>query len=62
MSLCDYDLFAKLKEPLPGERYNTRVEIIRAVGWSLLDINRNGRLPQIWQKVVQMAGDDIEGI
>jgi hypothetical protein len=53
----DYDLFAKMTEPLRGTRYNTR-EMIRAVGRSLLDINRSGRadgvrrLPQIWQKVV----------
>ncbi|PNF43542.1 hypothetical protein B7P43_G03933 [Cryptotermes secundus] len=55
MSPCDYDLFAKTKEPLRGTRYNKREEIIRAVGRSLLDINRSGRaddvrrLPQIWQ-------------
>jgi hypothetical protein len=36
----DYDLFAKMKEPLRGTRYNTREEIIGAVGRSLLDINR----------------------
>jgi len=43
MSPCDYDLFAKMKEPLRGIRYNTREAIIRAVGRSLLDINRSGR-------------------
>jgi hypothetical protein len=68
MSPCDYDLFAKMKEPLRGTRYNTREEIIRGVGQSLLDINRSGRadgvrrLPQIWQKVVHMEGDYIEGM
>jgi hypothetical protein len=65
MSPCDYDLFAKMKKPLRGPRYNTREEIIRAVGRSLLDINRNGhadgvrRLPQIWQKVEHMGGEYI---
>ena len=44
MSLCDYDLFAKMKEPLRGIRYNTREAIIRAVGRSLLDINRSNAL------------------
>jgi hypothetical protein len=45
-----------------GTCYNTREEIIRAVGRSLLDINKSGlddgvrRLPQIWQKLVQMGG------
>jgi hypothetical protein len=51
----------KMKEPLRGTRYNTREEIIHAVGRSLLDIE-SGRadgvqcLPQIWQKVVHMGG------
>jgi hypothetical protein len=39
---CDYDLFAKMKEPLRGTRHSTREEIIRAVGRLLLDINRSG--------------------
>ena len=53
MSPCDYDFFAKMKEPLRGICYNTRETIIRAVGRSLLDINKSGRddgvrrLPQI---------------
>jgi hypothetical protein len=53
MSSCDYDLFAKMKEPLRGTRYSTKEEIIGDVGRSLLDINRSGRadgvqrLPQI---------------
>ncbi|KAJ4430148.1 hypothetical protein ANN_22358 [Periplaneta americana] len=32
MSPCDYDLFAKMKEPLRGTRYNTRDELIRGIG------------------------------
>jgi hypothetical protein len=42
--------------------------LLHAVGRSLLYINRSGladgvrRLPQIWQKVVHMGGDYIEGI
>jgi hypothetical protein len=69
MSLYDYDLFVKMKEPLRGTRYSTRRKIIGAVGWSMLGINRIGRadgirrLPQIWQKVVHMGECDyIEGI
>jgi hypothetical protein len=34
MNLCDYDLFAKMKEPLRGTRYNTREDIIWALGWT----------------------------
>jgi hypothetical protein len=70
MSLYDYDLFVKMKEPLRGTRYSTGEEIIRAVGWSLLNINRSGRAdgirrrPQIWQEVVHMGrrGDYVEGM
>jgi hypothetical protein len=41
LSPCNYDNLAKMKEPLQGTCYNTREEIICAVGQSLLDINRN---------------------
>ncbi|KAJ4438964.1 hypothetical protein ANN_14918 [Periplaneta americana] len=57
MSPCDYDLFAKVKEPLRGTRYNTRDELIRAIERSIRNINKDGRadgvrrLPNIWQKV-----------
>ena len=43
MSPCDYDLFAKVKEPLRGTRYNTRDELIRAIGRSIRNINKDGR-------------------
>jgi hypothetical protein len=57
-----------MKGPLRGTRYNTREEIISVVGRSLLDINKSGRadgvrcLPQIWQKLLYIEGDDIEGV
>ena len=63
LSLCDYDLFAKVKEPLWGTRYNTRVEPICAIGCSIWNINKEGhadgvrRLPNIWQKVINKSGD-----
>jgi transposase len=66
VSPCDYVLFPKMKEPLRRKRCNTRDAIIRAMGRSLQDINRDGpadgvrRLPQVWQKVVGMGGDYIE--
>ncbi|KAJ4434037.1 hypothetical protein ANN_16356 [Periplaneta americana] len=65
MSPCDYDLFAKVKEPLRGTRYNTRDELIRAIGRSIRNINKDGRadgvrrLPNIWQKVINKGGDYI---
>ena len=54
----DYDLFAKVKELLRGTRYNTRDDPICAIGWSIRNINKDGRtdgvryLPNIWQKVI----------
>ena len=58
MSPCDYDLFAKVKEPLRGTRYNTRIELIRGIGRSIQNINKDRRadgvglrrLPDIRQK------------
>ena len=42
MSPHDYDLFAKMKEPLRGTRYNTRDELIRTIGRSIRNINKDG--------------------
>ena len=55
MSPCYYDLFAKVKEPLRGTQYNTRGELIPAIGRSIQTVNKDGRadgirrLPNIWQ-------------
>ncbi|KAJ4436367.1 hypothetical protein ANN_18999 [Periplaneta americana] len=38
MSPCDYNLFAKVKEPLRGTRYNTRDELIHTIGRSIRNI------------------------
>ena len=46
MSPCDYDLFAKVKEPLRGS--NTRDELIRAIGQSIQNINKNGCADGVW--------------
>ena len=62
MSPCDYDLFAKVKEPLRVTRYNTRDELIRPIGRSIRNINKDGRadgvrrLPNIWQNVINKGG------
>ena len=61
MSPCDYDLFAKVKEPLPGTRYNTRDELLGATGWSKRNINKDGRadgvrrLPNIWRNMINQG-------
>ena len=43
MSPCDYVHFYKVKEPLRGTWYSTRDELIRAVGRSIRNINKDGR-------------------
>ena len=68
MSPCDYDLFAKVEEPLRGTWYSTRDELIRALGRLIRNINEDGRadgarlLANIWQKVINKRGDYIEDI
>ena len=58
MSPRNYNLFVKVKEPLRGTQYNTRDELIRAVGRSILNVDKDGRaygalrLPNIWQKAI----------
>ena len=43
VSQCDYDLSAKVKEPLRGTWYNKRDELIRAIQFSIWNINKDGR-------------------
>ena len=56
MSPCNYDLFAKVIEPVRGSRYNTRAELIHALGRSIRNIKKGGHadgvenLPNIWEK------------
>ena len=46
-------------------RYNTRDELIHAIGWSIRNINKDGRadgvrcLPNIWQKVINKDADGL---
>ena len=67
LSPCDFDLIPKMKEPLRGIRFRTVPEILQAVDRSIRTINTTGaakgilRLPHRWQRVVNNAGDHIEG-
>ena len=67
MSPCYYNLFAKVKEPLEGTRINTRDQLMRAIGRSILNINKYERadgvrrLQNIWQNVISKGGDYVEG-
>ena len=48
LSQCDYYLFAKVKEPLRGTRYNTRGEI-RSIERLIRKISKNGRADGVWR-------------
>ena len=48
MSPSDYYLFAKVKEPQRGSRYNTRDELIRAIRRLIRNINKDGRLLMVY--------------
>ena len=67
LSPCDFDLIPKMKEPLRGIRFRTVPEILQAVDRFIRTINTTGvakgilRLPHRWQRVVNNAGDYIEG-
>ena len=66
-SPCDFDLIPKMKEPLHGIRFRTVPEILQAVDRSIRTINTTDaaegilRFPHRWQRVVNNAGDYIEG-
>ena len=67
MSPYDCNLFAKVKEQLRGTRCNTRDELIRTVGRSIWNINKDRRaygvrfLPNIWKKVINEGDDYVDG-
>ena len=56
-----------MKDPLGGIRFRTVPEILQTVDRSIRTINTTGaaegiiRLPHRWQRVVNNAGDCIEG-
>ena len=66
-SPCDFHLIPKMKEPFRGIRFRTVAEILQAVDRSIRTINTTGAAKGIlrflhrWQRVVQNAGDYIEG-
>ena len=61
--LLQYNLFAKVEEPLQGTWCNTRDELIHAIGQSKQNISKDGHangvrhLQNIWQKVINKEGD-----
>ena len=67
LSPCDYDLFARVEEPLRGTRYNTKDELIRVIGRSIRNPNKDGRadgvrrLPNIWKRWKNRLEMSVQG-
>ena len=68
ISPWDYDLFPKIKEPLRGIRFNNICDILTAIDRSIADAARKLAIDGIqnlqyrWQRVIDNAGDYIEGL
>lgn len=66
LSPCDFHLFATLKEPLRGQRFQDEDEINITVSNRLKTIQREGlrngvpKLPQRWEAVITKNGEYIE--
>ena len=67
MNPYDYDLFAILKEPLRGTLCKIRYKLIRAIGRSIRNINKDvradgvRRLLNVWQKVINKGMTVLKG-
>ncbi|XP_035212735.1 histone-lysine N-methyltransferase SETMAR-like [Stegodyphus dumicola] len=71
LSLCDLDLIPKIKEPIRGRRFETRKDIANAVRQQMTRFARGAanaeadgiqQLPHLWQLMVTVARDYIEGL
>ena len=66
LSPCDLHLFAALKEPLRGVRFDCIDDINNAVSAQLRNLQKDGlrngvsRLPQRWQSTMDKLGEYIE--
>ena len=54
-SPCDYDLFVRVKGPLWATRYNTRDELIRAIGRAIRNMNKDGRADGVFESILLMC-------
>ncbi|GFV60102.1 uncharacterized protein TNCV_3886201 [Trichonephila clavipes] len=70
-SPCDFDLIHKIKEPIRDKRFATREDIANAVRQQMTrfkhraantDADGIQRLLHRWQRVVIVAGDDVEDL
>ena len=66
LSLCDFYLFASLKEPLRGQQF-AYIEDINAVVSNQLKVHQNNglqegipKLPMRWNAVVEQLDDYVE--
>ena len=68
MSLPDFDLFSKLKEPIRGCRFSSLKELSTDINQAIRHMNKSGvldgiiMLPKRWDPVIEKQGDYIEGL
>jgi len=68
MSPPEFDLFHKLKEPMPGHRFPSLDEVSAAVTRAIRGLKKSGtlngiaNLPKRWDAVIEKQGDYIEGL
>jgi hypothetical protein len=68
MSLPDFDLFLKLKEPMRGQRFTSLEEFSAAVTRATRTLNKSGtfngiaNFPKRWEADIAKQGDYIEGL
>ena len=64
----DFNLFHKLKEPMPGHRFPSLEEVSAAVTRAIRGLNKSGTLngtaylPKRWDVVTEKQRDYIEGL
>ena len=68
MSLPDFGLFPKLKEPMHGHLFSSLEEVSASVTRAIRGQNKSGtlggiaNLPKRWDAVIEKQGDYIEGL
>jgi hypothetical protein len=68
MSPPDFEVFHKLKEPMPGHRFPSLEQVSAAVTRAIRGLNKTGtlngveNLPKRWDAAIEKQGDYTEGL